>query len=76
MYDCCNQLNSVQVNALSDPSNRRMDIEQENSMIGISVAAALGFAFGAAFKADWILVHAPVAAVSSVLSYTFVSQML
>ena len=45
-------------------------------MLGITVAASLGFAFGATFKRGWIVLHGPMAAASSVITYAVVMRLI
>ena len=45
-------------------------------MIGITLAATLGFTFGAAFKQRWILLHGAMAAASGALTYSALIQMV
>ena len=43
-------------------------------MIGMTLAASLGFAFGATFKMRMALVHVAVAAISGASTYALVMQ--
>ena len=47
---------------------------QEANMVGMTIAATLGFALGATFKSSWILIQGAIAAASSAATYTLVMQ--